>query len=88
MRLQVTAPALRESLHQRFKLATVAVEVHRLGAADFLIDLGRRPDSGRPLRGNLSATHFMSVRLRTVLKELTGVGPMSPRNESLKWQIA
>lgn len=30
----------------------------------------------------------MSVRVHTVLKESTGVGPISRRTESLKWQTA
>src|SRR5713226_9122730 len=42
---------------------------------------------GGHLSGSQTAIHFMSVRLRIVLNELTGVVPMSLRNESLKWHI-
>ena len=42
VRLEVVTAPRRELLDERFELLTIARELHRLGAADFLIDLGAR----------------------------------------------
>jgi hypothetical protein len=51
MRLQVAASAPRELLHKRLELSSVALKFDRLRAADFLINLRRRPDARRPFHG-------------------------------------
>jgi len=73
-----------ELLDDRFQHAPVSGELHRLGAADFLIDLGTRLDTVRPLGRCRSATHFTTVLLKNVLTELTGSVLIIERQESVR----
>jgi hypothetical protein len=88
MRLEVTASALRELLHEHFELAPIVLEVHRLGSADFLIDLWGCLYAGRPRARQVKRDPLDQRPPNTMRTGLSGSLPVIRRKESLKWQIA
>jgi hypothetical protein len=82
--LQVGAVLCGELLHERLEVLTVACELERFGAADFLIDFGIVLTPGGHFIGAFSAIHLMTVRESGVAIDEMGVSLIIERNASLR----